>query len=149
MKTTLFGLTILIASVAPITAYIFKLSGLGGMYGKFWKQFPPFVYISTNLIIHLVVSFSLALLVFHLLDLKNRIPSPVAGKYLIWVGGFAMFFPLVLRVFTSMIPGGGASFALMSISAPIVLLGKIIFYSGFFFLLLAIKPNEKYTYLEP
>jgi len=149
MITTLFGLTILIASVAPITSYILKFSGLGGMYGKFWKQFPPYVYISTNLLFHLVVSFSLALLVFHFLNLKNRIPTPVAGKYLIWVGGLAMFSPLFLRIFTSMIPGGGASFALMSISTPLVLLGKILFYTGFFFLLLAIKPNEKYSYPEP
>ena len=146
MKTTLFGLTILISIIAPITPYILRLSRLGGMYGPFWKQFPPSLYIFSHLFLHLIVSFALALLLFHILDLKNRIPSPVAGGILIWIGGILLLSPMILRVFTAMIPGGGASFALMSVSAPFIAIGKIMFFAGIFFLLLAIKPSEKYSY---
>jgi hypothetical protein len=146
MKTIIFGFTILIAMIAPIAKYLLTFSGLGGMYGEFWKQFPPSAYISTTLILHYVISFGLAYLLFIKLNLKDRIPHPLAGQKLIWIGGLITIAPSFLRIFTSMIQGGGASFALMSVSAPFVLGGKILFFIGIFILLLAIKPSEKYSY---
>lgn len=148
MKTTLFCFTLLIAITFPFTNYLMTLSGLGGMYGNFWKQFPPAVHISSTLIVHYAISFGLAYLLASKLELKKRIPSPLAGKYLIWIGGLLMIAPTFLRIFTSMVPGGGLSFALTSISAPFMLLGKVIFYVGMFQLILAIKPNEKFSYAE-
>lgn len=146
MKTTIFGFTILIAMMVPITKYLQAILGLGAIHGAFWKQFPPALYISTTLILHYAISFGLAYLLASKLNLKNRIPNPLAGQKLIWIGGLIMIAPSILRIFTSMIQGGGASFALMSVSAPFVLGGKILFYIGIFILLLAIKPSEKYSY---
>jgi len=65
---------------------------------------------------------------------------------LIWIGGLVMIAPSFLQILTSLIPGGGASFALMSVSAPFILVAKILFYVGIISLLLAIKPSEKYSY---
>ena len=148
MKTTLFGFTILISLIAPITTYLLAYSGISGMYGAFWKQFPPAVYISTTLILHYAISFGLAYILVRKLNFKERIPSPLAGQKLIWIGGLIMVAPIFLRILTSMVPGGGASFALMSVAAPFVIGGKVLFFGGIFLLLLAIKLSEKYSYQE-
>jgi|TARA_R110001599_G_scaffold335619_3_gene552806 hypothetical protein len=148
MKTTLFGFTLLIAITIPLAKYLMTYSGLGGMYGVFWKQFPPSVYIASTLLIQYGISFAFAFLLAFKLELKNRLPSPLAGRHLIWIGGLLLVTPTVLRIFTSMVQGGGASFVLMSIASPFILVGKILFYIGIFQLLLAIKPNEKFSYAE-
>ena len=153
MKTTLFGFTLLIAIIMPHVAiplekYLLAYSGLGKAYGGFWKQFSPSVSISLILIIKYGISFSLALLLAFKLKLKKRLPSPLAGKYLIWIGGLLLITPIILRIFTSMVEGGGASFALISLSTPFVLLGKVLFYIGMFQLILAIKPSEKFSHTE-
>ncbi|SDZ94344.1 hypothetical protein SAMN05660420_00822 [Desulfuromusa kysingii] len=148
MKTTIFALTVLISVLVPITPVILKLLGLGGMYGKFWGQFPPSLYIASVQIFHFGISLLLALLIINRLNLRTRIPSPIAGKQLIWIGGLLLITPGFLRIFTSMIEGGGASFALMSVAAPIVRIAKPLFFIGVFFLLLAIKPSKKYSFPE-
>ena len=148
MKTTLFGFTLLIAITIPLAKYLMTYSGLGGMYGDFWKQFPPSVYITSTLLLQYGISFALAFLLAFKLKLKNRLPSPLAGRHLIWIGGLLLVTPTILRIFTSMVQGGGASFVLMSLAAPFFPVFKILFYIGMFQLMLAIKPSEKIAYAE-
>ena len=148
MKTTLFGFTLLIAITIPFVKYLKVYFGLGGMHVGFWKQFSPSAYIASTLLFQYGISFALAFLLAFKLKLKKRIPSPLAGRYLIWIGGLLLIAPTILRIFTSMIEGGGASFVLISLSAPFVLIGKILFYIGIFQLILAIKPSEKFSYAE-
>ena len=127
---------------------IFKLFGISGMYGEFWKQFSPTAYIATVQLVQIGLSFLISIFLVKHFDFRKRIPSPVAGKGLIWVGGLLLLAPGVLRIFTSMIQGGGTSFVMMSIAAPVVLVAKALFFIGVIMLLLAIKPNAKYSYPE-
>lgn len=152
MKTLYFGFTVCIATMLPlikILQYPLHYLGMGDvlrMYGPFWKQFSPSAYISTMLLVSYLLSFIVAYVLIRKLDLVNRLPQPLAGKWLIWVGGVIMILPGFLRIFTSMIQGGGVSFALMSVALPFVIIAKVVFYVGLFKLLLAIKPGEQYSF---
>lgn len=148
MKTTIFALTVLISITIPIAKLIFQVFGINGMYGEFWKQFSPSAYIASAQLLQIGLSFLIALLLVTKLNIRRRIPSPVAGKNLIWLGGLFLFLPGILRIFTSMIPGGGASFALMTYALPVLIVAKILFFIGGAILLLEMKPSAKYSYPE-
>ena len=148
MKTTIFALAILISIAIPMATLLFKLFGIDGMYGTFWKQFSPTAYIATVQLVQITISLLISIFLVKRYSFSKRIPSPVAGKFLIWIGGLLLIAPGILRIFTSMIPGGGASFAMMSLAAPVVLVAKPLFYIGVVLLLLAIKPHAKYSYPE-
>ena len=53
---------------------------------------------------------------------------------------------MVLRIFTSMIEGGGASFVLMVYAAPVIRIAEIILTLGLIKMLMAIKPHENYEF---
>jgi hypothetical protein len=61
-------------------------------------------------------------------------------------GGFVILLPQILRIFTSMVEGGGASFVLMNFAAPVVSVAKLVLYVGIIKLLMAVKPHESYVY---
>lgn len=134
MKTLYFGFTVFIATTIPVIKilqyplYYLGMRDLLRMYGPFWKQFSPSVFISVSLFVTYLISFGLAYLLIKKLNLKGRIPHPIAGAKLIWTGGVIMVLPSVLRILTSMVEGGGASFALMSIAVPFVLVAKVLLY---------------------
>ncbi len=138
------GLTMLLSMVLP-TNYLVKLL-IGGMYGSFFKQFPPAVYISFSLLLSLLVAFLVASVFISKSDLKTRLPQPIPGSNLLAIGGLVILLPQVLRIFTSMVEGGGASFALMNLAAPAILVAKLVLYVGIIKLLMAVKPHESYVY---
>ena len=139
-----FGLTIFLSTIIP-TTYLIKLL-LGGMYGSIFRQFPPAVYITTTLIISLLVAFIFASVFINKTDLANRLPMPIPGQGFLLSGGILILTPQVLRIFTSMVEGGGASFTLVSLAAPFLLLAKVLLYIGVIKLLMAVKPHESYVY---
>ena len=139
-----FGLTMFLTLILP-TGYLIKLL-FGGMYGSLFKQFPPTVYISLILVFSLLLAFIFASIFIKKANLEQRLPTPIPGNNLLLIGGIIILLPQVLRIFTSMIQGGGASFALMSLAAPLILVAKIVLYIGIIKLLMAVKPHESYVY---
>ncbi len=138
------GLTLFLLTIVP-TSYITQILSRG-MYGPIFKQFPPAVFISFNLVMNIVVAFIIASVFINKADLYNRLPRPIPGQNLLFIGGAIILLPQLLRVFTSMIQGGGASYALMHLAGPFVLVAKIVLYIGVIKLLMAVKPSEDYVY---
>lgn len=139
-----FGMTMFLMLVIP-TGYLTNLL-LGGMYGSIFKQYPPSVYIALNLALTLIIPYILASIFITKTDLYNRLPKTIPGLNLLVTGGIIILLPQVLRIFTSMVEGGGVSFVLMSLAAPLVLVAKIIVYIGLIKLLMSVKPHESYVY---
>jgi multidrug efflux pump subunit AcrB len=119
---------------------------IGGMYGTFFKQFPPAAYISFSITVSLLVAFLLASIFISKSNLINRLPDPIPGGNMLAFGGFVILLPQILRIFTSMVEGGGASFVLMNFAAPVVSVAKLVLYVGIIKLLMAVKPHESYVY---
>ena len=119
---------------------------IGGMYGVFFKKFPPSFYVSFFLVLNLLIPFFVSLVFIKKTDIVERLPTPIPGQEMILISGFVIIIPQFLRIFTSMIQGGGASFALMSIAGPFVVLAKLLLSVGIFKLLMATKPHESYVY---
>ncbi len=144
MKKIKFGLTVFLSTVIP-TNYLMTVL-VGGMYGPFFKQYPPAFYISLSLAISLFVAFILVTIFINTSNLANRLPTQVPGANILALGGTVIILPQVLRIFTSMVEGGGASFALMSMAVPLVLVAKLVIYIGIVKFLMAVKPHESYVY---
>ena len=119
---------------------------LGGMYSPFFKESPHYVFLSLNLISTYLIPFVLALIFVKYFKLKARLPEPHPSKWLFSIGTLVIVFPQVLRLWTSTIEGGGASFALMSITAPFILVAKAMIIIGAIKLFMAMKPSEKYSF---
>lgn len=139
-----FGLTMFLSLILP-TSLVAKLL-FGGMYGQLFKQYPPVFYISFILALSLLIAFILASIFINKTNLEQRLPTPIPGINLLLIGGIIILLPQVLRIFTSMVEGGGASFALINLSAPLILIAKLVLYIGIIRLLMAVKPHESYVY---
>ncbi|MGD9950791.1 MAG: hypothetical protein AB7U29_20315 [Desulfobulbus sp.] len=137
--------TLFLLTVIP-TSFVLQIISLGGMYGRVFKQFSPTFYISINLIINILISFAITTVFINKTDLYNRLPTSIPGQGMMFIGGFLILLPQVLRIFTSMIEGGGASYALMQYFAPVALIAKLLLYIGVIKLLMAVKPSENYVY---
>jgi hypothetical protein len=139
-----FGLTMSLMLVIP-TGYLTKML-LGGMYGSLFKQYPPSFYISISLIISLLVPYILASIFIAKTDLYTRLPKHHPGLNLMMAGGLALILPSVLRIFTSMIPGGGVSLLFMVYAAPLIPGAKLLLFIGSIRVLMSVKPHESYEY---
>lgn len=131
----------------PIGPYLLQIT-VGGMYGNVFKEFPPVVFLSINLFFTYVVPLIVALVFIQKSNLKMRVPDPIPGRALFVTGTVLIVLPQLLRLFTSTIPGGGASFALMSLTAPFILVAKVLIFVGAIKLFMAVRPSEKYVYPE-
>lgn len=139
------GFTVLLSSILPI-GFLIKLITAGGMYGLFFKKFPPAVYISFHLILNLAIAYAIVLIFIKKSDLTHRLPKVIPGQILLLTGSIIILLPQILRIFTSMIQGGGASYALMAYAAPLIILGKLLLFVGAIKVLMSVKPSEKYEY---
>jgi hypothetical protein len=138
------GSMVFLSTIIP-TSYFMRLI-FGGMYGTFFKQFPPAVFLSVNLLITLLIPLIITLFFIKKTDLVNRLPKPIPSQGIFLLCSVIILLPQVLRIFTSMIEGGGASFALMNLAAPFITGAKIVLYLAVIRLLMAVKPHEKYVY---
>lgn len=143
--TTLFAFTIMFSIFEPVTGLLLYRA-LGGMHGGTFGDVSPSLYISISVVVKYAVSVALAVLLLKLLKMKNRIPNPIGGFYLIWIGGVLMTLPILIRILTSSVEGGGMTFAVFSIIGPFLGIAKLLFFCGLFFFLLSVKPAEKYTH---
>lgn len=139
------GFTVLLSIILPIEVLI-KLITAGGMYGLIFKKFPPAVYISFHLLLKLAIAYAIIYIFIKKSDLINRLPKIIPGQILLLTGSLIVLIPQILRIFTSMIQGGGASYALMTYAAPFLILGKLLLFIGVIKVLMSVKPNEKYEY---
>ncbi len=147
MKTTLFGFTLitsLIVIQVPFINYLFTLLhiGLGEGLSPVFKVvlFQIFLY---------SISFILSYIFTAKLELKRRLPTPLSGKYMIWIGGLIMISPTIFEITILMFEGGSSYYLpIMTYLVPVVTFAKILFFIGIFRLALAIKPNSCFTYEE-
>ena len=138
------GITILLSILLPISYFSRML--LGSMYSSFFKGYPPSLFIALLLVINLSIAFLLASIFINKTNLTNRLPLEMPGLNFLFFGGLMILLPEVLRVFTSMVEGGGASFTLMQFAAPLVVIAKLAMYFGIIKLLMSVKPHESYVY---
>lgn len=129
----------------PIGPYLLQFAG-GGMYGTVFREYPTVVFLSINLLLTYIVPLIFTLVFIHKTSLKMRVPQPMPGKVLFIIGTVLILLPQFLRLLTSTIPGGGASFALMSMAAPFVLVAKLLIIIGAIKLFMSVKPSGEYVY---
>lgn len=147
MPQIVLGLTIFFASMIPVGSLLYR-KFVGGMYSPFFKQYPHYVFLSLNLVATYLIPLVVTLLFIKYFNVKSRLPKPYPSKWLFSVGAFFILFPQLLRLWTSTIQGGGASFVLMTYAAPFVVVAKTLIILGAIKLFMAMKPSEKYTYPE-
>jgi hypothetical protein len=139
-----FGIAMFLMLVIP-TGYATKFL-LGGMCGSFFKQYPPSIYITLSLLLSIIIPYVVAHIFVQKTQLLKRLPITIPGLNMLLIGGSLILLPQMLRIFTSMIEGGGASFVLMTYAAPLILLAKVLLYIGTIKLLMAVKPSDSYVY---
>ena len=118
----------------------------GGMYGPTFKSFSPAVFVTVNYVLAFAIPLIVAIIFIGKTNLKNRLPAPIPGRGEFIFGGIIILAPQALHILTSSIPGGGASFALFAMAAPVIALGKILIFVGAIRLLMSVKPAPEYVY---
>jgi hypothetical protein len=143
----IIGLTMFFSMMVPIGPYLLQLA-VGGMYGGVFSKFPPIIFLSVNLFFTYLIPLVIALVFIQKSNLQMRVPTPIPGRLLFVTGTILIVLPQFLRLFTSTIPGGGASFALMSIATPFIAVAKVFIFAGAIKLFMSVKPSEEYEYIE-
>jgi len=147
MPQIILGLTMFFALMIPYGSLLLtKMSG--GMYGPFFKQYPHYVFLSVNIVATYIIPLVIALWFIKYFNVKNRLPKPYPSKWLFSLGAILMLLPQFLRLWTSSIQGGGATFALMSYAAPFIMVANVMIIVGAIKLFMAMKPSEKYSFPE-
>jgi hypothetical protein len=147
MTYVTIGLTMFFAMLFPIGSYLLQYLG-GGMYGSVFRQYPPVVFLSINLLLTYIIPLIFTLISIKKTNLKSRVPQQMPGKVLLLTGAGLILLPQLLRLLTSTVPGGGASFALMSLAAPFVLAAHLLLIIGAVKLFMSVKPSDEYVYSE-
>ena len=147
MPQIILGLTIFFVSMIPVGSFLFR-KFVGGMYSPMFKEYPHYVFLSLNLIATYVIPLIVTLLFIKYFNVKDRLPRPYPSKWLFSIDAFFILLPQLLRLWTSTIEGGGASFVLMSYAAPFIVAAKALIVIGAIKLFMAMKPSEKYSYPE-
>lgn len=151
MKTTLFGLTVLI-SVAfgfiPFINHLFTIIyiAVADVFTSSWKEVDSSIRLLSFTIFQYTISFCLAYALAIKLKLKERLPSPLAGKYLIWVGGLIIVVPSLIAVLALIFGANTYDLPFLLKFTWLDALGKALFYIGLLQLALAINPSKKFTY---
>lgn len=145
MTSVKIGLTIFFSFIFPVGGLLLE-SITGGMYGPIFRELPHPVYLSLNIIAIYLIPFVIALLFIKYTNLKERLPSYPPSRKLFIIGTILILLPQFLRIWTSTIQGGGASFALMSYAAPFIFVAKVMIFAGAIKLFMAVKPSEEYEY---
>jgi hypothetical protein len=139
MFIVFLGLVMLLAILLPFGAMLTKLI-TGGMYGAFFREFPPIVYHITSfamayLPIMLVVGVFMAKA-----NLRDRLPDPVPGKTWLLFGIIFGLLPIASILFASTIQGGGASFVVAQFVPFVMLVAKALLIVGAVKVLLSAEP---------
>ncbi len=130
-----------------ITAYILQYL-TGGMYGPTFRKFPPALFVAINYAINLGIPLIASIIFVQKAKLKERLPTSIPGGAFFVFGAVIVLLPQALHIFTATVPGGGATFALLTLAAPLVYIGKILICIGAIRMLMAVKPSPEYVYQE-
>lgn len=147
MTYVTIGLTTLLAMLFPVGTMALQYV-LGGLHGSVFKQYPPVVFFTMNLLLTYAIPLLVALVFIDKANLKSRVPIQKPGNVLLLTGSGLILIPQILRLYTSTIPGGGASFALVSVATPFVLVAKLLLIIGAIKLFMSIKPSVAYDYYK-
>jgi hypothetical protein len=148
MKRIILGLTFFFSFLLPIKGAGILQKLTGGLHGSIFKDIPHPVYFSLQMLATYLIPFIFTLLFCKYINLKHRLPTSPPSKNIFIVGAIIIVIPQLLRLWTSTIQGGGASFALMSYAAPFILFAKLLIFIGAIRLFMSIKPSEKYEFTE-
>lgn len=116
---TALGVALLVATFFPIGSRLLQ-AATGGMYGPVFKPFSPAVYVLLSYIANYVPLAALAWVLFRQFKIVDRVPYKYRGGKLFGVSVGLILFYLAARVLAATVPGGGAGFAVASLS-PIIL----------------------------
>lgn len=135
------GLSFYLYLLFPVGIPLLK-SLTGGMYGPFFRQFPPFLYLFISLLFSLGISTIVVFLLFVTSGVNARLQKPVP-----YVGAFVLGFIIigiffVLRLLASLVQGGGVGFAVIQMFNYFAVPAKIIFFIGTVATLMAVKPKD-------
>lgn len=141
MIIVFFGLVMLLAIMLPFGSVLIQLL-TGGMYGSFFREFPPVVFhiasfISVYLPIMLVVGIFMAKT-----NLRDRLPDPAPGKAWLLLGIIFSLLPIATILLASTIQGGGASFVAAQFLPFVTLVAKALLIVGAVKVLLSAAPNN-------
>ena len=119
LALAVLGIAFLVATFFPIGARVLQ-SATGGMYGPSFKPFSPAIFILLSAIANYLPPAFVAWLLLRHFKVMDRVPCKYRGGTLFGFGVTLVVIYLVARILAALVPGGGASFALVSLS-PFIL----------------------------
>jgi len=139
MTAAFLGFTFLIAACFPIGGQIAQYVA-GGMYGSVFKGYPPIYFHLMMLAATYAPAAVVTAWFFSSARLRERVPTPVPGEYLMLFGVVLSFVYIATRLFTSTIQGGGPSFVVIQFAPLLLWPARIVLAVGAVKLLLAARP---------
>lgn len=114
----------LVATFFPIGARVLQAT-TGGMYGPIFKPLSPALFILLSYIANYLPLAALAWLLLRHFKVMDRVPYKYRGAKLFGFGVALILFYSGARVLAATIPGGGAGFAVASLS-PIIVVPALV-----------------------
>jgi hypothetical protein len=114
------GIAMLVATFFPIGARVL-LATTGGMYGPIFKPFSPAMFLLVSFVSNYLPLAILACVMLHYFKVMERVPQKYRGGTLFGLGVSLILLYSAARVLAAAVPGGGAGFAVASLSPIIVL----------------------------
>ncbi len=112
------GFTILISTVIPLGSWL--LGMLGGMYGPTFRNGSPALFHLLALALNYIPMGVLVTIGLRKYAMPDRVPRQYRSPVLFALGSILVLMYLAVRIFASTVEGGGASFAVASLSILIV-----------------------------
>jgi hypothetical protein len=139
MFIVFLGLVMLLAILLPFGGVLIQLT-TGGMYGSFFREFPPIVYhIASFTMVYLPIMLVVGVFMAKT-NLRDRLPDPTPGKTWLLLGIIFSLLPIASILFASTIQGGGASFVVAQFVPYVMLVAKTLLIVGAVKVLLAAEP---------
>ncbi|PLY02550.1 MAG: hypothetical protein C0623_03555 [Desulfuromonas sp.] len=140
MVNAILGFTILLGSIIPLGSVVLKNIS-NGMYGQFFRQYPPVLYHLSGLFLTYIPTAILLYLIFKKLNIAKRIQRHYLSNTLFGIGNFIFISYITIRLFASTIEGGGASYAVMLFASYFLIPTKIILFIAVIRFLIGIEPR--------
>jgi hypothetical protein len=118
------GIALLVATFFPIGARVLQAT-TGGMYGPVFKPFSPALFLLLSYISNYLPLAILVWLLLRYFKVMERVPQKYRGGTLFGLGVSLILLYSAARVLAATVPGGGAGFAVASLS-PIVVFPALL-----------------------
>ena len=113
------GIALLVATFFPLGAQVLQAT-TGGMYGPLFKPLSPALFILLSYASNYLPLAVLAWLLLRYFNVMERVPKKYRGGKLFGFGVTLILFYSAARVLAATVPGGGAGYAVASLS-PFIL----------------------------